>query len=65
MQEKAIEVMKKPLAPSNTSRAFTNGINSHLNLSNSKTRGKLLFITKSNLLLLLSLYLYVFIFSNV
>jgi hypothetical protein len=57
MQEKAIEVMKKPLAPSNTSRAFTNGINSHLNLSNSKTRGKLLFI-RSNLLLLLLLYLY-------
>lgn len=40
MQEKAIEVMKKPLAPSNNSRALTNGTHSHLNISNSKTRGK-------------------------
>ncbi len=56
MQEKAIEVMKKPLAPSNTSRAFTNGINSHLNLSNSKTRGKLLLII---------IAITVFIFSNI
>ena len=42
MQEKGVEIMKKPLKPSNNSRKFSSkiGVNSGLNLSNSKTRGK-------------------------
>ena len=45
MQEKGVEIMKKPLKPSNNSRKFNSkiGVNSGLNITNSKTRGKPIF----------------------